>query len=89
VADAIFENRRLASIYDGLDSDRSDLDAYVALVNEFSAGSVLDIGCCTGTFARWRVAGFGSLAWTQHVHPLTSPGAWLALTGSGGLSAMQ
>ncbi len=51
MADAIFENRRLASIYDGLDSDRSDLDAYVALVDEFSASSVLDIGCGTGTFA--------------------------------------
>ena len=51
MADAIFEDRRLASICDSLDSDRSDLDVYVALVDEFSASSVLDIGCGTGTFA--------------------------------------
>jgi 2-polyprenyl-3-methyl-5-hydroxy-6-metoxy-1,4-benzoquinol methylase len=35
----------------GLDSDRSDLAAYAALGDEFSARSVLDIGCGTGTFA--------------------------------------
>jgi SAM-dependent methyltransferase len=51
VADAIFEERRLADIYDPLDPDRSDLDAYIALVDEFGARSVLDIGCGTGTFA--------------------------------------
>lgn len=49
--DAIFEERRLARIYDALDPDRSDLDAYVALVDELDAGSVLDVGCGTGTFA--------------------------------------
>ena len=43
MADAIFEDRRLASICDSLDSDRSDLDVYVALVDEFSASSVLDM----------------------------------------------
>jgi SAM-dependent methyltransferase len=51
MADAIFGERRLAEIYDPLDPDRSDLDAYVALVDEFGATSVLDIGCGTGTFA--------------------------------------
>jgi ubiquinone/menaquinone biosynthesis C-methylase UbiE len=51
VADAIFEEPRLAEIYDPLDSDRSDLDAYVALADEFGAESVLDIGCGTGTLA--------------------------------------
>jgi ubiquinone/menaquinone biosynthesis C-methylase UbiE len=51
VPDERFSQPRLAEIYDALDADRSDLDAYVALVEELSAGSVLDIGCGTGTFA--------------------------------------
>jgi SAM-dependent methyltransferase len=51
VADAIFENRRLAGVYDPLDPDRSDLDAYLALAEGFGARQVLDIGCGTGTFA--------------------------------------
>ena len=51
MADAIFEEPRLAEIYDPMDPDRSDLDAYVALAEEFGARSVLDIGCGTGTFA--------------------------------------
>ena len=51
VADAIFEEPRLAEIYDAVDGDRSDLDAYVALADELSARSILDIGCGTGTFA--------------------------------------
>lgn len=51
MADAIFEDRRLAEVYDPLDPDRSDLDAYVAMVDEFRSRSVLDIGCGTGTLA--------------------------------------
>ncbi len=51
MADAIFEEPRLAQVYDPLDPDRSDLDVYVAMVDEFGARSVLDIGCGTGTFA--------------------------------------
>ena len=51
MADAIFEEPRLAEIYDPLDPDRSDLDAYAAMASEFSASTVLDIGCGTGTFA--------------------------------------
>ncbi|RXY99973.1 class I SAM-dependent methyltransferase [Fictibacillus sp. S7] len=51
MADEIFENPRLASIYDPFDSDRSDLDVYESMVNEFDAHTVLDIGCGTGTFA--------------------------------------
>jgi hypothetical protein len=34
---------RLAEIYDPLDPDRSDLDAYTALPREFGAQTVLDI----------------------------------------------
>jgi len=51
VADPIFENQRLVAIYDALDGERTDLDAYLAVVDELSARSVLDIGCGTGTFA--------------------------------------
>jgi ubiquinone/menaquinone biosynthesis C-methylase UbiE len=51
VPDAIFDEPRLAAIYDALDPDRSDLDAYVAMIEEFGARSVLDLGCGTGTLA--------------------------------------
>jgi SAM-dependent methyltransferase len=49
--DAIFANPRLARIYDALDADRSDLEAYAAMAAEFGAVSVLDVGCGTGTLA--------------------------------------
>jgi SAM-dependent methyltransferase len=51
MADDLFEEPRLARLYDPLDPDRGDLDVYAAIVEEFGAGSVLDIGCGTGTFA--------------------------------------
>jgi len=49
--DAIFEDPRLAAVYDPLDPDRSDLTVYVAIADELGARSVLDVGCGTGTFA--------------------------------------
>ena len=49
--DAQFSVARLADVYDPLDPDRSDLDAYAAMVREHGARSVLDVGCGTGTFA--------------------------------------
>ncbi|MGW6266138.1 class I SAM-dependent methyltransferase [Cellulosimicrobium funkei] len=49
--DALFDDPRLAALYDPLDPDRSDLDAYVAIVDELGARRVLDVGCGTGTFA--------------------------------------
>ena len=51
MVDPIFGEPRLADIYDPLDPDRSDLEAYAALVDELGARSVLDLGCGTGTFA--------------------------------------
>jgi SAM-dependent methyltransferase len=51
VPDPIFGHARLAAIYDLIDDDRSDLDAYVAIAEELGARSVLDIGCGTGTLA--------------------------------------
>jgi SAM-dependent methyltransferase len=47
----VVEHPRLAAIYDALDPDRSDLDVYVAVVEELGARRVLDVGCGTGTFA--------------------------------------
>jgi SAM-dependent methyltransferase len=58
MADAVFDDPRLAAIYDALDPDRSDLDAYLAMVEEFGARSVLDLGCGIGVFA-FRLADRG------------------------------
>jgi SAM-dependent methyltransferase len=49
VPDAIFADARLARIYDWMEVDRPDLDAYVAMAQEFEAQSILDVGCGTGT----------------------------------------
>lgn len=51
MADQIFEHPRLVSIYDALDPDRSDLDAYLGMADEFGAKQVLDLGCGTGVLA--------------------------------------
>jgi len=51
VPDAVFADPRLVAIYDAADDPRADLDAYLALVAEFGASSVLDVGCGTGVFA--------------------------------------
>lgn len=56
VADAVFEDPRLAAVYDDLDPDRSDLDLYASIIDEVEATSVLDVGCGTGTFAVRLVA---------------------------------
>jgi SAM-dependent methyltransferase len=46
-----FEHPRLVPLYDVLSGDRDDLLVYVAIVEEFGARSVLDLGCGTGTLA--------------------------------------
>ena len=51
MADAIFEDPRLAALYDPLDPDRSDLGVYAAMAEELCTQRVLDLGCGTGTFA--------------------------------------
>ena len=49
--DAIFDDTRLAALYDLFDPDRGDLDAYLSIVEEFDAQQILDVGCGTGVFA--------------------------------------
>ncbi len=49
--DPIFAEPRLAEIYDALDTDRSDLELYVAMADELGAQRVVDLGCGTGTLA--------------------------------------
>ncbi|NIJ11998.1 ubiquinone/menaquinone biosynthesis C-methylase UbiE [Saccharomonospora amisosensis] len=49
--DPLFEDPRLAALYDVLDPNREDLDWYAAMTAEFGAGRVVDVGCGTGTFA--------------------------------------
>jgi 2-polyprenyl-3-methyl-5-hydroxy-6-metoxy-1,4-benzoquinol methylase len=85
--DAIFAAPRLAAIYDDIDGDRSDLDHYEAIVEEFGARRVLDIGCGTGTFAcRLAARGLTVIA----VDPAAaSLGASRARSGSPGCSAMR
>ncbi|MFF3504630.1 class I SAM-dependent methyltransferase [Streptomyces sp. NPDC003247] len=51
MVDACFGHPRLAALYDPLDPDRGDLDAYLRMAEEFAARRVLDIGCGTGVFA--------------------------------------
>jgi len=51
VPDAIFAHPRLAAVYDAFDDNRADLDAYLAIADEFDARHVLDVGCGTGSLA--------------------------------------
>ena len=51
MADAAFEDPRLAALYDVFDGDRSDLALYAGLVDEFGARTVVDVGCGTGSLA--------------------------------------
>lgn len=47
----MFAVARLAGLYDPLEAERPDLEVYAAMVGEFGASRVLDVGCGTGTFA--------------------------------------
>lgn len=49
--DQLFADPRWAIHYDSLESDRSDLDAYLGVVEEIGAELVVDVGCGTGTLA--------------------------------------
>jgi ubiquinone/menaquinone biosynthesis C-methylase UbiE len=63
MADALFSEPRLAELYDPLDPDRRDLDAYTAMAGEFGAVTVVDVGCGTGNLACLLArAGLGVIA---------------------------
>lgn len=49
--DPIAPDHRVAALYDVFEHDRTDLDVYDRIVDEFGARSVLDIGCGTGELA--------------------------------------
>lgn len=49
--DRVFDEPRLAGVYDALDPDRSDLDLYLEIARELGARTVVDVGCGTGTLA--------------------------------------
>ncbi len=54
--DPLFADPRLAALYDLVEGERPDLDAYEAMVDELGARSIVDLGCGTGTLA-CRLAG--------------------------------
>ncbi|HEY8984461.1 MAG TPA: class I SAM-dependent methyltransferase [Streptomyces sp.] len=51
MTDEQYTNPRLAALYDPLERDRPDLDAYLSLSKELRAHQILDVGCGTGTLA--------------------------------------
>jgi len=51
MVDDLFGVPRLAALYDALEEGRGDLEHYVAMVAEFGARQVLDVGCGTGELA--------------------------------------
>lgn len=89
MSDPIYAEERLAELYDPLDPDRSDLDAHLALAEEFDARSVLDIGCSTVTLACLLACQGRKVT---AVDPAAAPWRWRggsrALTRSTGSMAM-
>ena len=47
----MFDDPRLAALYDAFDGERSDLVAYVAIADDLRSRRVLDLGCGTGSYA--------------------------------------
>ena len=90
MVDAIFGEPKLAEVYDAVDDDRRDLDAYVDLVDELGARSVLDIGCGTGNASAGSLARASrSLASTRRSPRSPSPDGSRALGAFGGSPATR
>lgn len=51
MSDAAFENPRLATLYDLINTPRDDTDFYLALALRVEAETVFDVGCGTGLLA--------------------------------------
>ncbi|TDQ42909.1 class I SAM-dependent methyltransferase [Aureibacillus halotolerans] len=52
MADAYFENQRLADLYDEMNlPERPDLDLYLQMAEKFETDTVIDLGCGTGALA--------------------------------------
>jgi SAM-dependent methyltransferase len=51
MADPIFEDPLLVSVYDAFDGQRNDLEHYITIARELRARSVVDVGCGTGCLA--------------------------------------
>lgn len=51
VPDPIFDHPRLAAVYDAFEGERPDLEAYLELIDELGAETVIDLGCGTGSLA--------------------------------------
>lgn len=86
MADKIFEEPRLAELYDLFDTpDRPDLDHYLSMTTEFDAQSIIDIGCGTGNLAcRLAIMGKEVLVSIRLLLHLTSQRARITVIGSNG-----
>lgn len=52
MADRLFEDQRLADVYDFFDStERPDLDPYIKLAEKANTQTIIDLGCGTGNLA--------------------------------------
>ena len=68
--DRIFADPRLAAIYDDVDSDRSDLEPYEAIVDELEASGVVDTGLATLGGIRGALRDGGHLVFIARARPI-------------------